>query len=173
MLGDDSAIGGLDTDRVDALALFLLDIARNARNGAAGADAGDKDVNGTIGVIPDLGPGGAEVDLGIGGVFELLQEHVALWIAGYDLFGLGDRATHAFSAVGKDKVGAERLEDFAPFDRHGFRHGESNGIATGSGDKGKRDSGVTAGRFDQFFAGIQDAAFLGVPDHRGSDAALD
>jgi len=33
--------------------------------------------------------------------------------------------------------------------------------------------GVAAGRLDQFLAGAEQAAFLGVPDHRGTDAALD
>ena len=88
------AAGSTATETI-GLPLVALDVARDAGDGAAGADAGDQHVDRAVGVVPDLRAGGLLVDRGIGGVLELLQQHVALGIGGRDLLGLGDRAAHA------------------------------------------------------------------------------
>jgi hypothetical protein len=63
---------GLDGHRVEVPSLgCLLEVAGDAGDGAAGADAGHQDVHVAAGVVPDLGPGGALVDGGVGGVLEL------------------------------------------------------------------------------------------------------
>jgi hypothetical protein len=60
------AAGSTATDS-DLLALLLLDVARHAGDGAAGADAGDQHVDGAVGVVPDLRAGGLKMDRRIGG----------------------------------------------------------------------------------------------------------
>src|SRR5208337_2846510 len=67
LLGEHGARGRLDRDRLDRLALGPLDEARDAGDGAAGADAGDEDVDRALGVVPDLRAGGLFVDRGVGG----------------------------------------------------------------------------------------------------------
>ena len=49
----------------------------HAGDGAAGADAGDEDVDLAVGVAPDLLGGGVAVDLRVGRVLELLRHEVA------------------------------------------------------------------------------------------------
>src|SRR5690606_37480946 len=87
-LGDHGAGGGLDGDGLDRLAPGLLDVARYAGDGAAGAHAGDQDVDRAVGVVPDLGASGRFVDRGIGRVLELLQQHVPGGVGRDDLLGL-------------------------------------------------------------------------------------
>ena len=66
------AAGSTATERIFLLAV-VLDVARHAGDGAAGADAGDEDVDLAVGVVPDLGAGGALVDRRVGRVLELLR----------------------------------------------------------------------------------------------------
>ena len=78
LLGQDRARGGLHRHRKDRLALGVLDVARDAGDRAAGADAGDENVDRAVGVVPDLRTGGLFVDRRIGRVLELLQQHVTI-----------------------------------------------------------------------------------------------
>ncbi len=61
---------------------------------------------------------------------------------------------------------------FPPLERHGLRHGERHRITARGSDESKRDSGVSAGRFNQFLSRLQDAALFRVPDHRRANPAL-
>ena len=88
LLRDDRALGRLDGHREDRLAALVLDVARDAGDRAAGADARDEDVDGAVGVVPDLRPGGRLVDRGVGGILELLRQDVARRVGGGDLLGL-------------------------------------------------------------------------------------
>ena len=62
----------LDGDALEA-GLARLDHLAHAGDGAAGADAGDQDVDLAVGVAPDLLGGGPAVDLRVGRVLELLR----------------------------------------------------------------------------------------------------
>jgi len=65
--------------------LHLLDVTGDAGDGAAGTNARDENVHLAFGIVPDLGPGGAKMDLRVGRIFELLQQHVVIrlerWIS--------------------------------------------------------------------------------------------
>ena len=172
-LGDDRAFLRLDGDGDDFLALRVLDVARHAGDGAAGADAGDEHVDGAIGVVPDFGAGGLLVDGRIGGILELLGQEIFLGVGGGDVLGARDGAFHAFGAGGENQVGAQSGQHAAAFDAHGLRHGEGELVAARGGDIGQGDAGVAAGGLDDFDAGLEQAALFGIPDHGGADAALD
>src|ERR1019366_5753141 len=116
--------------------------------------------------------GGAEMDLGVGGVLELLEQKEPLGVAGYHLFGPDDGAGHAFGAGGENQVGAQSLEHLAALRRHGLGHGEVDGIPAGGGNEGQRDPGVAAGGLHQLPAGTQRTALFSVPNHGGADPAL-
>ena len=53
------------------------------------------------------GPVVLQVDLGIGRIVELLQQHVAVGIGLHDLLGFRDRAGHALRAFGQHQFRAE------------------------------------------------------------------
>ncbi|MGC4001167.1 MAG: hypothetical protein QM767_28385 [Anaeromyxobacter sp.] len=75
----------------------------------------------------------SEVDVGVGGVLELLRQPVLLRIAGDDLLRLGDGALHALGALGQDQFRAEGLEHAPAFQRHGLGHGEDDAVAARGG----------------------------------------
>ena len=167
------AAGSTATETI-GLPLRLLDVARDAGDGAAGADAGRRGCRSSPSVSSQIsGPGRRLVDRRVGRVLELLQQHVALGIGGDDLLGLGDRAVHALRALGEHELGAVGDEQLAPLDAHRLGHGQRERVAARRGDEGERDAGVAAGRLDDLLARAEHAALLGVPDHRRADAALD
>ncbi len=113
-LREDRAGGGLDRDREDRFAAGILDVTRNAGDGATGPDPGNENIDIAVGVVPDLGSGGALVDRRVGRVLELLQQHVAIRVRLGDLLGPGDGTSHAFGALGQDQTGAIGDQQLAP-----------------------------------------------------------
>ncbi len=109
----------------------------------------------------------------VGRVAELLQDQVTVRVGGDDLFGLGDSAFHAFRPFGQHQIGAERLEQLAALDAHGFRHGQRQLVTARGGHEGQRDAGIAAGRLHQLFTGGQHATLFRIPNHIGTDAAFD
>ena len=75
-------------------------------------------------------------------------------------------------AFGQHQLGAERSQHLAAFERHRFRHRQGHRIAPRRRHERQRDSGIAAGRLDQFLARLQNAALFGVPDHGGADPAF-
>src|ERR1035438_1923225 len=82
----------------------------SARDGASGSDAGDEDIDTAFGILPDLGPGGSIMDIGIGRVLELLQQHIVAGIGSVDLLCLGNGAFHAETAFRESQFRARRFE---------------------------------------------------------------
>ena len=87
-------------------------------------------------------------------------------------FGLGDGAFHPLGARRQNELRAEHRQQGAAFERHRFGHGENDFVALGRGDERERNAGVTAGRLDDDGVFRQDAALLGVFNHRHADAIL-
>jgi len=156
---------------VKLLALRLLEEPRHAGNRAAGADARHEDVDLTFRVVPDFGACRPQVNLGVGGILELLR-HEVLGVLRH-LLGPGHCAPHPFGCRREHEVGTEPLEQLPPLDRHRLRHQERERIALRGTDEGQRDPGVATGRLDDVLAGLEPAGAFGVPDHRRADAALD
>ena len=99
------------------------------------------------------------MDLRIGRVLELLQQHVALGIGSDNLFRLSDGALHTRRAFGEDQVGSECAQHLLTFHRHGLGHHQRDGIPARRRDKRQRDAGVAAGGLDQFLAGPSSPRF--------------
>ena len=171
-LGEYRAGVRLNRNRGDGFAPGMFEVARYAGNRSAGTNTRHKNIDFAVGIVPDFRAGSLFMDSRVGRVFELLQQDI-FWVGNGDLLGLGDRTTHAFAALGQYQCGTESDQQFAPFDAHGFRHGQGERNAARSGDKSQRNAGVAAGRFDKFFARTKQAAFFGIPDHRRADAAFD
>jgi len=168
--GEDGRTGGLDGDDLHAGLAGLQHLA-DAGDGAAGADAGNHEVNLTVGVVPDFLGGRLAVDLGIVGVGELLEDD-AVGDLLVKFLGLGDGALHALRSFGEDEFGAENLEELAALKGHRLGHGEDELEAVGGGDEGQGDASVTGGGLDERGALIDAAGLEGLDDHGVADAVL-
>jgi hypothetical protein len=170
--GEDGAVGGFHGDGPE-VGVAGLHVLADPGEGSSGADAGDEDVGGAVGVVPDFWAGGIEVDLRVGGVVELLEDE-AVGGFGVELFGLGDGALHAVGAGGENDFGTEGEEQDAALDGHGVGHGEGEAVAFDGGGEGEADAGVAAGGLDEGGdAGGDFAVALGGLDHSKADAVFD
>src|SRR5208282_2174479 len=149
---------------------MLAQVVTGARNRAAGADAGDKSVDARE-LLEQLGPGASIMDVGIGGVAELLRHEVA-GIFAAQLLRLGDRAMHPARVRRQHQLRAVRDQQRAPLFAHRVGHRENQLVAFHRGDQREADTGVAGGRLDNSIAGLQAAGFLGRLDHREADSVL-
>src|SRR5258708_7912983 len=93
-LGNYRGIFGFGGDGLDRSFTRLYYLAATG-NGAAGPDCRNKDVNFAIRVLPNFLGRGVTVDLGIGGIIELLRDP-RVWRLLCQLLGFGDGPLHAF-----------------------------------------------------------------------------
>mmetsp|Transcript_5939 Transcript_5939/g.14424 ORF Transcript_5939/g.14424 Transcript_5939/m.14424 type:complete len:281 (-) Transcript_5939:438-1280(-) len=138
----DGALGRLHSDHLD-VGVLLLEVLPGARDGAAGADAGDKVVDLPAGALPDLGARGRIVDGGVGGVLKLLQD-VRVRGRGRDLLRLHHGALHPLGGICEDQVSSKSAEQDAALQRHRGRHGEHKLVSLGRSDESKGDARVAA-----------------------------
>ncbi len=97
------------------------------------------------------------MDLGIGGIGELLQDHRVRGLFG-QFVRLGDGALHAFGPRRQDNLGAESQQDHAALQRHGLRHDQNQTVPARSRGKSNADPGVAAGRLNQHGLSRYDSA---------------
>ena len=86
--------------------------------------------------------------------------------------GFGNGAFHAFRAVGKDKFRAVCFHQLTAFDGHGFGHNNDDAVASCGGNRGKTDTGVAGGRFDDDRTRFQQSFFFGIVNHRFGDSVF-
>ena len=139
---------------------------------AAGADAGDEDIEPFGEIGEDFLRGGAGVNLDIGRVFELLGNPGA-GVLGGEFGGALDGAFHAALAGGEVEGRAIGLHQAAALDGHGFRHHQDELVAFDRRDQGQADAGIAGSRLDDQPAGLKRAAGLGGLDHGERDTVLD
>jgi hypothetical protein len=131
---------GFNGDHLHRRLPGLEDLA-DAGDRAAGADAGDEDVDLPIGIAPDLLGGCAAMDGRIGRILELLRDEIA-GIGRRHLLGTADGATHAVRPGRQYQFGAVGLEQQATFAAHGFRHHEAALDAARGTDHRQANAGV-------------------------------
>ncbi len=103
-LSDNRRVGWLNGNGNQIFFTFrAFNIARHPGQRTAGAYAGDKHINLTVGIFPDFRAGGFLMNFRVGRVAELLEQQIFCRIAGDDFFGLLNRALHAFRAFGQDR----------------------------------------------------------------------
>ena len=112
------------------------------------------------------------VDLGIGRIDKLLEQHIAIGGRGGDLLGPVDGTGHAEAPFGEFEFGPVGGEQFAPLQAHGLRHGQGERDPFRGGHKSQGDARVAASGLDQFLARSQQTVLFGLGDHGGADAAL-
>ena len=116
--GEHRRVGGLNGNNL-YLRVLLLEVAAGAGDGAAGAHAGNQDVDLAVGVLPNLRTRGRLMDGGVGGVHKLAGDH-ALGGLARQLLGLGDSALHAQRALGQHQLGTVAAHKLAALHAHGL-----------------------------------------------------
>ena len=137
--------------------LRSLSLSPRPGDRAAGAHAGHQHVDLAVGVAPDLLGGGAPVDLGVGGVGELVGDEEVGAVAGHARCGL-HRLVHAAHRLGDLHLGAVEPQERLALAAHALRQGERELVALGRADEGERDAGVAGGGLHDGRAAGLDAA---------------
>jgi hypothetical protein len=155
---EDRGLLGLDGDDLHA-GLALLEHLADAGDGAAGADAGDDDVDRAVGVAPDLLGRGLSVDLGVGGVGELRAMTAPSGSATIS----SALATAPFMplAPSVSTSSAPSPQQGAALLAHRLGHGQDEAVAAGRAHEGQGDAGVARGGLDDGAAGLQLTGGLG------------
>ena len=152
-----------------------LQVAADAGDRPAGADAGDEVGDPARGLAPDLRAGGVVVGLRVGRVAVL----VGLEGAG-DLLGqaVGD-AVVGLRGLGVDvgrrdhDLGAQRAQQVDLLARHLVGHDRDDAVALQPGGDREAGAGVAGGRLDDRPAGAEAAVALGGVDQVDRDPVLD
>ena len=143
-----------------------------AGNRAASSDTGHQNIHLAVGVGPNFLGGCLFVNCHVGRIFELLR-NPRVWRFPGQLFGLGNRAFHAFRAGCQNQFRAQHRQKRAALHRHRFGHRENELVTLCGCDEREGDAGVAAGRLDDHGVFFEDAALFGVFDHGHADAVLD
>ena len=151
---------------------MLLEITRDAGDGAAGANPGNHHIHLAVCVLPDFRTGGFFVNRRVGRIFELLQHDALARCRCQQLLCLLNSATHTFGTFCQDQVCAQCLHHFAALYAHGFWHGERNLVATRCCHKSQRDTGITAGGLNDFHARLELTVLFCLPNHIGTDTTF-
>ncbi len=155
--------------------LRSLRSAADARDGAAGADAGHEVGDPAGGLLPDLGAGGGVVGGGVVGVVVLVGLEGARRRRG-DAVGDGVvrvGVVRVDRGRAHDHLGAEGPQQLHLLAGDLVRHGEDASVAPAGGDHRQADAGVARGRLDDRPARLEQAGPLGRLDHGQRRAVLD
>ena len=175
----DLVVGVDAADRVGAdhldVGVLLPEVARDAGDRAAGADAADEVRDPAAGLTPELRAGAQVVRLGVGHVRVL----VGLEGAG-DLLGqavgdavVGLRRVRAHVGGRDDDLGAVGAQEVDLLLRHLVRHDRDHAVALQARGDREAGAGVAGGRLDDRAAGLQPPVSLGGLDEPHRDAVLD
>ena len=170
-LSDDRGVFRLDGDGLEGFLAELDDFA-DARDRAARADGGHKNIRFAFGVGPDFLGSSLPVDFRIGGIVELLG-HPGVGSFLIKLLSFLDGALHSLGTGRQDESGAQQGEQSAPLLAHGLGHREDDLVATRRRDERQRNAGVAGGGLDDGGLGRQKAVAFSGLDHGVADAVLD
>ena len=160
----------LDGDDFDAR-FFRFQISPDPRHRATRANASDKDVDIAIGIFEDLGPRVLKMRLGVGFIDELTRDKTVGNLFG-EFVGLFDSPLHPLGPLGQDEFCAVCFHDLASFNRHRFGHDDDNAITARGGNRCQTNSRIPRCRLDDDRSFAQNAARLGVVDHRLRNAVF-
>ena len=150
--------------------IALLQRARHAAQGAAAAHRAGEAVDLAVGLVPDLGAGGAVVAVAVGGVVELVGPDRAVRLLGGEFLGERAGVAHVVAGIGvghgrhQPEVGAAQPQHVLLFLALRLGHHDHRAVAARIGDQGDADAGIAGGALDDHAAGLELAALLGVLD---------
>ena len=164
--------GRVGADDLD-VGVLLLEVAADAADRAAGADAAHEVGDLPVGLLPDLGTGrlvvGARV-VRVGVLVGLPRAGLGGQPVGHVVVGVGVLGRDRGRA--DDDLGAVRLQHVALVLADLVGADEDALVALGLRDHGEAHAGVARRRLDDRAAGLELAGRLGRLDHPGGDAVL-
>ena len=161
----------LDSNDLD-IRILCLQVLAGAGNGAAGANASNKDINLALGLLPDFRTGGVIMHLRVGRIDELTQNHCVL-DGLFQFLRLCNRALHAGGTGCQNDFCAISSNQLAALNGHGFRHGQDDMIALCGTNGSQTNARVAGGRLDDGCTRLQNALCLCVRDHCVCNTILD
>ena len=169
-LRDDRGILRLNCDGLEGR-LAPLEHFTTAGQGATGAHGRDQNINLALGVFPNLLRRSLPMDVGVGGVVELLRDPGARSIF-RQLLGFGDGPFHPFSARRQDQLGPEHCQQRTALERHCLGHGENDLVALGGRHESQRYAGIAARRLNDNGVLLEYPPLLRIFNHGHADAVL-
>src|SRR5271165_5663422 len=162
---------GFDHDPQHA-GIALLEIARHAGEGAAGAGADDNSVNLSAELVIEFAGRGLVVEVGVVRVFELACDE------GVGGFGSArvhiiDRAHHSFRMWSANHFSTQRLHQGDLFNREALGHRKDRLIAAARPNERESDTGVSGSGFKNRCTGLQPAVPFRLHDHAQRGAVFD
>src|SRR5271156_3654125 len=149
-----------------------FDVLTNAGDGPARAYAGNQEIDRSIRILPNFGPGGFEMNLRIRRIIELLR-HETVWSFSKNLLSFRDGSLHPIGAGSENNFRTEGQQEDAPLQTHGFGHGENKLVTSYRRYKSQANTRVSAGRFDQHgFSRMNFPRPFGLGDHAHANAIL-
>ncbi len=112
------------------------------------------------------------MDLGVGGVLELLRDEHAR-VGGGHLFSHLNRRVHAAAAGGEDQFRAVGAQQHAPLFAHRVGHDQRAFITPRRAGKRQGDARIAAGGLDDDRVGLDLAGLFSRVDHGYADAVFD
>ena len=109
--------------------------------------------------------------LGVGFIDELTRDKTVGNLFG-EFVGFFDSPLHALGTIGQDEFCTVCFHDLASFNRHRFGHDDDNAITARSGNRCQTNSRIPRCRLDDDRSFAQNAARLGVVDHRLRNAVF-
>ena len=155
--------------------VLRLQVAGDAGDRAAGADAGDEVRDAPGGLAPDLGAGGQLVRARVGLVGVLVGTERARRLP-HEAFGrrvVGARVFGRHRGRAHDHLGAVRAEQRDLLVAHLVAHHEDALVAPLGRDDREARAGVARGRLDDRAARLEQPGLLGRVDHRDGGPVLD
>src|SRR5271166_3179903 len=150
----------------------LLEIARHAGEGAAGAGADDNSVNLSAELVIEFAGRGLVVKVRIVWVFELACDE-GVGGFGSARFHIIDRAHHSFRMWSANHFSTQRLHQGDLFNREALGHRKDRLIAAARPDQRQSDTGVSGSGFKNRCTGLQPAVPFRLHDHAQRGAVFD
>ena len=138
----------------------------HARQRAARAHAGHKDIHIAVRVAPNFFGSGLAVDFRVGRIVELARHEVGFGMVFHKFFGFGNRAVHAFGGRGEHQFRTVCAQQHFALFTHAFRHGDDQFVAFGRAHHCQADARVARSGFHNGGAGL-DFAFAFCRFHHG------
>ncbi len=151
------------------------EVAAEARQGPAGADAADHRIEPAFHLLPDLGARRPLMRQRVGRIGELVDVKGAGGLAGQSFRHVLVVIGMAFADIGTSDpdVGAERTEMINLLLAHLVRNDEDQAIALLGGRERLAEAGIAGRRLNQQPAVLKAAVALGRLDHPEADTVLD
>ena len=153
------------------IGVLRLEVRAYTGERAARADARNENIDLAVRVCPDFRAGRLQMYRRVCRVRELARNVAVRGLLG-EFLRLCNSARHTLCAFGENKLRTVSLQKVAALHAHRLRHGKDHLVTAGGRNRSEADARVAACRLNDNCAGLQEALFLGVIQHRLCDTVL-